>query len=348
MWRYALLCLTLVVCCLNAVAQDTPAADERLEISTTLVLLDVQVLDWRTGQAVRGLRAADFSLYEDGVKQEIAHFSYDQLPLSVVLLVDVSGSVVPFMERLQQGARQALEKLKPEDEVAVLAFGKEVWLTRAFTRDRAAQLAALRDLSTGAYLEHGKKLNVVSGGPTAIGEGIYYAAAQLTAAARPRHRRAILIITDNLPNDANPPHSRAAISTQLLDAGAVLHALVVDDRAGKLAKATSYSPLNIFTEKVIFKSAGNVNGYVAQTGGQLVSASREDASEKLAAVFEQLRARYSIGYTPLNANFDGRFRKLKLKISRQAEAAHGRLRISTRQGYLAKPPAERGARASHP
>lgn len=342
MFRSFVLCLTLFVCGgFKGLAQTPPAADETLKISTELVLLDVQVVARQTGQGVSGLRAEDFTVYEDGVKQSIEHFSYDRLPLSVVLLIDVSGSVLPLVERLQQSAQQALDKLRPEDEVAILAFSKEVWLTQDFTRDRPALLAALQDLGTGAYLERGKKLNAASGGPTAIGEGLFYAAAHLIAAAQPRQRRAILIITDNLPHDTNPPHSRTEVRAQLLEAGAVLHALIVDNASSKAAKATRYSPLNIFTEKVIFKSAGNVNGYVEQTGGQMLGAKQADAGAKLAEMFEQLRARYSIGYTPVNANFDGRFRKLKLKISRQAEATHGRLLLKTRQGYLAKPPAER-------
>ena len=342
MFRSLVLCLTLIVGAgLTGLAQTAPAADETLKISTELVLLDVQVLARQTGQSVSGLRAEDFTVYEGGVKQSIEHFSYDRLPLSVVLLIDVSGSVLPLVERLQQRAQQALEKLRLEDEVAMLAFSKEVWLTQDFTRDRTALFRALQDLGTGAYLERGKKLNAASGGPTAIGEGLYYAASHLLAAAQPRQRRAILIITDNLPNDTKPPHSRAEISAQLLDAGAVLHALIVDNTSSKAAKAARYSPLNILTEKVIFKSAGNVNGYVEQTGGQMLAANQEDAGTKMAAMLEQLRARYSIGYTPANAEFDGRFRKLKLKVSRQAEAAHGRLLLKTRQGYLAKPPAER-------
>jgi VWFA-related protein len=343
-WCCALLVFSL---CLErqALAQGSlkaPAPDEALKFSTELVLLDVQVLTRQTGFAVSGLRKEDFTVFEDGVKQEIAHFSYDRLPLSVVLLIDVSGSVLPLVERLQQSARQALERLKPEDEVAVLAFGKEVWLLRDFTRDRPALAAALQELSTGAYLERGKKLNTLSGGPTAIGEGIYYAAAHLIAAP-PRRRRAILVITDNLPNDDNPPHSRAEVSAQLLDSGAVLHALIVDDAASKLAKASRYSPLGIFTEKVIFKSAGKVNGFVEQTGGKLLNANKGDAGEKLAAAIEQMRLRYSIGYAPLNTTFDGGFRKIKLKLSRQAEEPYGPLVIKTRQGYVAKPRAERPA-----
>jgi VWFA-related protein len=336
MFRYATLCLVLVLGCLGSFAQDQTNQAETLKFSTDLVLLDVQVLARQTGHAISGLGQADFTVFENGVKQEIAHFSYDRLPLSVVLLVDVSGSVLPYVERLQQGALQALAKLKPEDEVAVLAFGRQVWLTRDFTRDRAALVAALNEFRTGAYLS-GQQLNTDSGGPTAIGEGIYYAAAQLAATAQPRRRRAILIITDNLPNDSHPPHSRAEVTAQLFEAGAVLHALIVDDAGSKMAKASQYSPLNIFTEKVIFKSAGNVNGYVEQTGGQLLRANQADAGEQLAALIEQLRMRYSIGYTPLNTKFDGRFRKLNVKLTRQAAAPYGPLVIKTRAGYQAKP-----------
>ncbi|HMB28095.1 MAG TPA: hypothetical protein VKS99_08300, partial [Blastocatellia bacterium] len=66
---------------------------ESIRLSTDLVVIDAQALDRKTGRIINGLKAADFELYEDGVKQEITHFSQDGLTLSVILLMDLSGSV---------------------------------------------------------------------------------------------------------------------------------------------------------------------------------------------------------------------------------------------------------------
>src|SRR5262249_48047130 len=93
---------------------------ESIRLSTDLVVIDVQALNRKTGQIVNGLKATDFELYEDGVKQEITHFSQDRLSLSVVLLMDLSGSVSPALKEIQSGALLALERLKENDEVAVI------------------------------------------------------------------------------------------------------------------------------------------------------------------------------------------------------------------------------------
>src|SRR5262245_63242581 len=109
---------------------------ERIRLSTDLVAIDVQALNRKTGQVVTGLNAADFELYEDGVKQDITHFSQDRIALSVILLMDLSGSVSPVLKEIQSGALLALERLKESDEVAVIAFSSDTQLVQDFTADR--------------------------------------------------------------------------------------------------------------------------------------------------------------------------------------------------------------------
>src|SRR5436309_2124234 len=100
-----------------------------------LVVLDAQVRR-RSEETVGTLTREDFMIYEDDVKQQIAHFSKDQPPISIVLLLDVSGSVMPFFEQIQGGGLRALQRLKDKDEVALMAFSTEAVLIQDFTRDR--------------------------------------------------------------------------------------------------------------------------------------------------------------------------------------------------------------------
>src|ERR1043166_9186379 len=81
-----------------------------------------QVIDKKTRKVFGGLRREDFEIYEENVRQPIVYFSQDQLPLSVLLLLDISRSVTPIIEQVGAGANEALQRLKPEDEVAVMAF----------------------------------------------------------------------------------------------------------------------------------------------------------------------------------------------------------------------------------
>jgi len=97
--------------------------DEPLKLSTQLVVIDAQVLNKKTGLPVPGLTERDFVISEDGVKQQITHFSQDSLPLSIVLLLDVSGSVMPTINSVRESGLKALNQLKSGDEVALMAFG---------------------------------------------------------------------------------------------------------------------------------------------------------------------------------------------------------------------------------
>jgi len=113
-----------------------------LKLSTELVVVDAQVLSKKTGSPVNGLTERDFVLYEEGVKQRITHFSQDKLPLSILLLLDVSGSVMPAINQVRDSGLRALNELKPGDEVAVMAFG--AWRKRCRTSQRIGRRSRRR------------------------------------------------------------------------------------------------------------------------------------------------------------------------------------------------------------
>jgi hypothetical protein len=96
--------------------QSTPV----FQATSELVLVDVQVLNVKTGTPAPLLTARDFRVFEDGAAQPIVHFSRDEYPLSAVLLFDLTGSVRGVLKRLAMGGRSALDHLKPADEVSVM------------------------------------------------------------------------------------------------------------------------------------------------------------------------------------------------------------------------------------
>jgi hypothetical protein len=83
--------------------QQTTATDPTIRVNVDLVQVDVQVLQKKTRRAVGFLSTEDFQLYENGVRQTIAQFSQNQLPLSVVLLFDLTFSVQPVLKPLASG-----------------------------------------------------------------------------------------------------------------------------------------------------------------------------------------------------------------------------------------------------
>src|SRR5437660_1824038 len=91
-----------------------------VKVNTDLVVFDAQVVDKKTRRIIGDLSRDDFEVTENGVKQQISYFSRDELPLSIILLIDVSRSVRPIIHEIRDGALNALQRLKPQDEVAVM------------------------------------------------------------------------------------------------------------------------------------------------------------------------------------------------------------------------------------
>jgi VWFA-related protein len=316
----ALLLLALVAAIASPIhsqTQERTEQDEPLKLSTELVVVDAQVLSKKTGTPVNGLTGRDFVLYEEGVRQQITHFSQDKLPLSIVLLLDVSGSVMPAINQVRDSGLRALNELKPGDEVAVMAFGAWATVLQNFTKDRqavAAQVATIE--SMGPWIREG----------THIDEAVYEAAKYLAKASNPVSRRIIVIVTDNLSNQARSlGHSESEAMQQLHESGAVVCGLVVGDFN---ATANEY-------KKQGFILKDSIGGYLAETGGILSQVDKDDVTAKLARLIERLRSRYSLGYTPLNGKRDGKFRNIKLKVSPEVERREGEMTIVARKGYYA-------------
>jgi VWFA-related protein len=298
-------------------SQAQEQQEEALKLSTQLVVADVQVLNKKTGVPVRGLTERDFLVYEDGVKQQLTHFSKDSLPLSIVLLLDVSGSVMPVIDSVRDSGLKALNELKPGDEVALMAFGVWTSVLQEFTKDRqlvAERLGAIERM--GPWIREG----------TYIDEAVYESAKHFAKASIPDSRRIIIIITDNF--SSQPPslgHSEADSMQQLHAAGASVCGLVVGDFN---AAVNEYRKKNFFIKD-------SIGGYITETGGILSQVDKDDVTVKLARLIERLRSRYSLGYTPLNEKRDGRFRNIKVKLLAAAERREGEVTIIARKGYYA-------------
>lgn len=299
--------------------QKRDEQDDPLKLSTQLVVVDAQVLG-KSGAPVNGLTQRDFVLYEEGVKQQITHFSQDRLPLSIVLLLDVSGSVMPVTDQVRGSGLKALNELKPGDEVALMAFG--VWATvlQDFTRDRQLIAAGVAFIEwMGPWIRGG----------THIDEAVYEAAKYLSKASNPGSRRIIVIVTDNLSNQpSNVGHSETEALRQLHESGAAVCGLVVGDFQ---AAANKYRSRGV----LLRDSIGN---FLTETGGILSQVDKDDVTIKLARLIERLRSRYSLGYTPLNMKRDGKFRNIKLKVMPEVERREGRVMIVARKGYYAPEP----------
>jgi VWFA-related protein len=301
-------------------SQQPGATEETIKLHTDLVVVDAQVLNRKTGVVVNGLAREHFTLFEDGVKQQVTHFSQDKLPLSIVLLLDVSGSVQPVIDQIRDQGLNALNELKPGDEVALMAFGTWATLLQDFTKDRqliATKIAAIEFM--GPWIREA----------TYIHEAVYAAAKHLASASNPDSRRIIIIITDNLSNQpVGGGHSQTEANEALLESGVVVSGLVVGD----------FNAVVDEYRKKGFTIEDSIGSHVADTGGVALQVGKDDAVTKLANLIERLRTRYSLGYTPLNEKRDGKFRKIKLTIAPDIERREGGVAIVARKGYYTRSP----------
>jgi VWFA-related protein len=296
-------------------------AEQALKLSTELITLDAQIVQKKTGRPIGNLFKEDFSLYEDGVKQEITHFSQDKLPLSVLLLLDTSGSVWDFMTDVRDKTVAALNQLKDSDEIAVMGTASRTAIIQDFTKDRGLIADKIARIEKKALGQDGILLH----------EALYQAAIHLQKAANPASRRVVIVVTDNISTQKiGQGHSEREALDELFEAGSVVCGLNISNINATVLK---YDPLFYAVKGLLFR--GDINTYAEKTGGIILKSKKNNVDTNLTELIGQLRTRYAIGYVSSNTKKDGKFRKIKLSLSSDVEKREGKLAIIARKGYYA-------------
>jgi VWFA-related protein len=310
----------------------TPTPESSAEVVTVdvdLVKIDALVLQKKTARIVGGLNKEDFLLYEDGIKQEITHFSQDQLPLSVVVAID-RGPACPhpldvWSYEAHRAAREAIDRLKPVDEIAVMAFTDTTTMIQPFTQNRILIEQALNNIP-----EPAKTTNVAHCFNILFAD----AAEHLLKASNPAGRRVIIVITSmtRLFDCSNAPSNRAA-SAAVYESGAVVCAIIP-----KVLTQQVENVLQTFSTRVNRVVTANYMDleYLAnETGGEVLG----DRPAKLGTTFQtlidHLRSRYNLAFVSTNKKRDGTTRKLKLDVDPVRQKSQGKLVIKARRSYIA-------------
>jgi Ca-activated chloride channel homolog len=313
----------------SARTQSQLPPNDPMKLDVDLVNLEAQVLNKKSGQAVGGLKQMDFLLYEDKVKQTITHFTVEQRPLSVVILEDVSRSTLGSGEAIQKGAVQALSLLKAEDEVALINFADNAALIQSFTKDKKQ----VTDKVMKGDVEFTELSPPTTWGGSHIGDAIYEAAKYLKTASNPEGRRIIIAITDNVPAEASIRHSRSEVRQELYETGSSVYGLIVQ---GHNPISARILPGLL---KIFHGGGGNVNTYAEATGGVVLRVGNASVGGRFAELIGLLRSRYSFGYVSTNSKRDGKFRQIKVQVTKAIEQKSGEIIVITRKGYYAPKPA---------
>ena len=134
----------------NGTSQQKPGGeDEPIRLDSTLVNIPLLVSD-RSNRYIPQLTAKDFLLYEDGIQQDIAFFGNEEVPFSVVLMLDMSPSVEDNTRGIQDAAIDFVRQLRPQDRVMVVSFDRHIDYLTDFTSDRYQLERAIRNTSTGS------------------------------------------------------------------------------------------------------------------------------------------------------------------------------------------------------
>jgi VWFA-related protein len=314
-------------------AQTTETQTPVYRVDVRVVLVDAQVLRKKTRHAARELKQGDFEIYEDNVRQQISSFSQDQLPLSIVLLFDLTDSVRPVLKSLGEGALEALQHLKPEDEVTVMVYAASTQVLQEATTDRALAVAAIEKAS-----------RMESEEAAFFNEGIFQAAEQLRKGKIPTSRRVIIWLTDNVPNIPSEneiplryrkslkgamPHSQKEAMQELLQTNTVVCSLVKQSEIS----VSGESGLRAHPAELMLHPPGEVYKYAAATGGQVIEYKKKELKDKLASLIDDLRMRYSLGYHPSGQKPKGKFCAIKVKLTPEVKKSIGDVVLEARQGY---------------
>ena len=282
------------------------------KVSVDAVRVDVLVMDGN--RPVGGLTGADFELRDRGVLQQIDAVSYEDVPLRVMLALDVSQSVEgqPLVD-LKDAASAVAGMLAPADRGALMTFSGSLGLAAAWTGDKARLNAAITATEAG--------------GATALHDAAY--AALMLRDTEPG-RTLVIVFSDGndtaswLPGQAVidvAQRSDAVVYTVgLPNDGPVLPGYRVDFRSGIQARPPNLAP-PLLLETFL-------TGLAAETGGRALNAGRSDQlRDTFVKIVTEFRSRYLITYTPQGVDTGG-WHPLEVKLNNRRGA------ITARRGYL--------------
>ena len=290
----------------NASSTATGEGDEfRLQVNVKLVNVFTNVTD-STGAIVGGLTKDDFAVTEDGRPQRIAVFErQSELPLSLVLAIDTSGSVHKDLPLEQDAARKFVHALlRGQDQISLLEFSTEVRQVVGFTNQASRIDRGLANLRGGAA--------------TALYDTIYLASENLakqSVAGKPE-RKVLVLVTDG-GDTANTVTYAEALEKALR------------------GEVMVYSIIDVPIEASAGRDTGGEHALITlaeQTGGKYFYADRGGLDKAFAQVSEDLRTQYLLGYYPANQRPGQNFHRIHVTVPRAAEDAFD---IRYRTGYYA-------------
>ncbi len=269
------------------VKHDTPGVaikpNRMIRTNVSLALVNVTVTD-PYNRLVTGLEPDNFRVFEDNVEQEIESFSSEDVPISIGVVFDVSGSMGNKIGKAREAAVQSFKTANTADEFFLVSFNERAELTSEFTN-------SVEDLQSRMALTATK-------GRTALLDAIYLGLSQMRGARNAK--RALLIISDG--GDNHSRYNENDIKRLVKEADTQLYAIGIFDPLGYRSRTPE--ELN---------GPSLLTDVTDMTGGRVFSVERiEDLPDIATKIGMELRNQYVLGYRPSNKAHDARWRKVTL------------------------------------
>jgi Ca-activated chloride channel family protein len=273
----------------DSVKKDTPGRPIKpggpLHVDVDLALVNVTVTD-PYYRLVTGLESDNFRVFEDNVEQEVVKFSSEDVPISIGVIFDTSGSMSNKIDKSRQAAIQFFKTANPQDEFFMVSFNERAELLSAFTN-------SVEDLQS-------RMIYMTTKGRTALLDAIYLGLSQMRGAQH--GKRALLIISDG--GDNHSRYNESDIKRLVKEADTQLYAIGIFDPIGYRSRTPE--ELN---------GPSLLSDITEMTGGRVFAVENLNELPDVATkIGMELRNQYVLGYRPSNRAHDSRWRKIKIKL----------------------------------
>ena len=286
--------------CAQQPAQDIPTADFRSRVR--LVALPAAVVN-KDGELLTDLPQSAFTVLENNVVQAIKLFTHEDVPVSMGLVIDNSGSMLNKRARVAAAALAFVKASNREDEVFIVNFADKATLDVPFTNDVKRLEAALA--------------HIAPTGGTAMRDAIGLALDTLKAKAT-HDKKVLLVITDGDDTASAPEATMERVTTQAQQSQVLVYTV------GLLSEEDRTSAR---------RATVALRGLAQATGGQSYFPTSVTEIDQIASqVAQEIRSQYVLGYSPANDKLDGAFRRIQVNVK-----APGKPQVRTRSGYYATP-----------
>ena len=271
---------------------------------TRVVVCNTTVVD-KNGHLVTDLPRSAFTLTENGQPQTITTFRNEDVPVSLGLIIDNSGSMRSKRAGVEAASLALVKDSNPDDEVFVVNFNDEAFMDlpnrKTFTNDIREMEEALTRID--------------SRGGTAMRDAIRWSIDYLNEKAH-HEKKVLVVVTDGVDNESMVPLDKLVKASQ--QSGVLIYSvgLLEDEDRGDASKAKH-----------------ELNSLAEATGGETYFPREVSDVDRIAhVVAHDIRSQYTIEYTPTNAAMDGTFRQIKIAVNNP-----NHLTVRTRNGYYATP-----------